>query len=216
MEFWAIFLAGLLGGAHCLGMCGGIVTMMICGKFSYVWLYNLGRILAYIAVGTALGALGEIGFLFVDSFALRLFFYAFALFLMLGMGIYFLGIPYFVAPFEKLGGIVWQKIFPKTQKFLPIQKKSHALFLGILWGLMPCGLLYSAFATALASGSVLKSAGLMMSFSLGTLPNLLFAPFLFQKIGNKSRQYLQKTAGVFLIFFAFSGCYNLLEFSKFF
>lgn len=215
MEFWAIFLAGLLGGAHCLGMCGGIVTMML-GSANVLWLYNFGRIASYIAVGTMLGALGEVGFLLADSFYLRVFFYAFAVFLMLAMGFYFLGFSKLIIPFEKIGGIVWQKIFPKTQQFLPVSKKSHAFFLGVLWGLMPCGLLYSAFAAALASANALKAMALMAAFSLGTLPNLLLAPFLLQKISQKFRQNFQKIAGVLLIFFAVLGFYNLLKFFKFF
>ena len=216
MEFLQLFLAGFLGGAHCLGMCGGIVTMMVGSGAQALWLYNFGRIAAYIAVGTALGALGEVGFLLADSFYIRVIFYAFALFLMLAMGFYFLGFSKLIAPFEKFGGMVWAKIFPKTQQFLPITTKKHAFFLGVLWGFMPCGLLYSAFAAALASGNALKAMLLMTAFSLGTLPNLLLAPIFLQKISARFRQAFQKIAGVVLILFALFGFYNLLKFFKIF
>ncbi len=210
MEFWAIFLAGLLGGGHCLGMCGGVVALM--AKSPFALAYNFGRIAAYILVGALLGALGEVGFLLADSFSYRIILFAFANFLMLAMGVYLLGVPHFIAPFEKMGGVLWRKIAPFAQKFLPPKNFKTAFSIGFLWGFLPCGLLYSAFAAALASASFVKGALLMASFGLGTLPNLIAAPFLLQKLSPKFRQIIQKITGVFLMVFGAWGFYKIANF----
>ncbi len=216
MDYTALFLAGLLGGGHCLGMCGGVVMLMNRAAFSHILAYNAGRVLTYIFSGFCAGLLGEVGFLFAQSLIYRALLYFFASFLMLAMGFYLLGIPFFLKPFEKMGGVAWGKIAPLTQKFFPVQNFKTAWCLGGLWGFIPCGLVYAALSVALSSANALEGALLMASFALGTLPMMLFAPFLLSKITAKTRALVQKIAGFTLLLFGCLGIYRVLLFWKIF
>jgi sulfite exporter TauE/SafE len=74
---------------------------------------------------------------------------------------------------EQLGSVLWQRIQPLTRLVFPITSPLRALLLGMLWGWLPCGLVYSVLVTALASGHPQSGALIMLAFGLGTLPNLL-------------------------------------------
>jgi sulfite exporter TauE/SafE len=74
---------------------------------------------------------------------------------------------------EKLATPLWRKLSPLGQKFLPVQTLFHAFVLGIVWGWLPCGLVYTALALALASGGAWQGGLIMLAFGGGTLPMLL-------------------------------------------
>ena len=179
--FLALFIVGLLGGGHCAGMCGGIV-----GAFSMhgpqgrasipIHLaYNVGRIVSYVLAGLIVGALGQwLG----SIMPLQRGLYLFASLMLVAMGIYLLGVTQSLAWLERGGQVLWQRIQPITRRFLPVHGVTQALPLGLLWGWLPCGLVYSALSTALASGSAAKGGLTMLAFGLGTLPNLLLAGLL--------------------------------------
>lgn len=205
----ALFWAGLLGSGHCLGMCGGVVALMNRAPFRLIAGYNFGRILAYVCAGLGVGWLGEVGFWLAPHQAWRAVLYALASFLMLAMGLYLLGFPRLLMPFENVGQLLWQKIAPIAHRFLPVRHFAAALCLGFLWGFIPCGLVYSALAMSLASGSALDGATRMFCFALGTLPVMLFAPFLLSQLGQMARTIMQKMAGVMLLIFAGLGAYRL-------
>ncbi|MEN9490854.1 MAG: hypothetical protein RJA63_1303, partial [Pseudomonadota bacterium] len=81
--------------------------------------------------------------------------------------------------------------------------------LGVLWGLLPCGLTYGVLSTALMSGSALRGGALMLSFGVGTLPNLLLAGVLLARYGKLIRSKLFRTAaGVLVMSF---GVYGLVR-----
>jgi len=179
--FLALFIVGLLGGGHCAGMCGGIVGALSlqgpqgAASIPIHLAYNLGRIASYVVAGLCAGLLGQaIGGL--GGFQTGL--YLFASLMLVAMGLYLLGITQFLAPLERGGQSLWQRIQPLTRRFLPVRGPAQALPLGLLWGWLPCGLVYSALTTALAAGSAGKGALLMLAFGLGTLPNLLLAGLL--------------------------------------
>lgn len=175
---FALFLVGLLGAGHCVGMCGGIVGALTFSapagtKAVGVQLaYNVGRLASYVAMGAMAGAVGGfVGGLLLWQRLLQ----AVAALMLVAMGLYLLGATTTLAWLEKAGGRIWQRIQPLTQRFLPVRGIAQALPLGLLWGWLPCGLVYSALATALASGSAGRGAMAMLAFGLGTLPNLLLA-----------------------------------------
>ncbi len=178
----ALFIVGLLGGAHCAGMCGGIVGALSLQSpqggavaIRVHLAYNLGRILSYAAAGLMAGLLGQAA---GQLLALQHALYLLASLMLIAMGLYLLGMPRFLAPLERGGQAVWRRILPLTGRFLPVRGVSQALPLGLLWGWLPCGLVYSALTAALASGSATQGALLMFAFGLGTLPNLLLAGLL--------------------------------------
>lgn len=178
------FLMGLLGSVHCFGMCGGIVGALTMGLpadlrqspkqlIPYLLTYNFGRIASYAIAGLLIGFLGGqfAQVLPMDSpHAIAKWFTA--IFLII-LGLYIGSWWQALSVLEKWGSHLWRKIEPLGKRFLPVRHPIQALGLGLVWGWLPCGLVYSALALALTSGSALNGGILMFSFGLGTLPMLL-------------------------------------------
>lgn len=179
--YFALFLIGLLGGTHCIGMCGGIVSALSMGgpsRFTLHLAYNAGRIASYTAAGAIAGALGGLSLALSGQLPLRIVLYVLANLMLVALGLYLIGITQTLAFTERLGKKLWVHLQPLSKRYLPARTVAQAFPLGLLWGWLPCGLVYSALATALTSGSALNGAGLMLAFGLGTLPNLLLAGLL--------------------------------------
>jgi sulfite exporter TauE/SafE len=158
-------------------MCGGIV-----GTFSliipkshthlpYLIAYNFGRIFSYCVAG---GITGYIGSITTLSFArggqaLQLIS---ALFLLM-MGLYLANWWRGLTHLERLGHHLWKRIQPLSKKFIPFKSPVNAIPYGMLWGWLPCGLVYSALTWSLASGGMIEGVQVMFFFGLGTLPALI-------------------------------------------
>ena len=183
----AAVLTGFLGGVHCAGMCGGIVTALVgqTAGNARPWLihlaYNAGRIASYALAGAAVGAVGSLGLLLDGWLPVQVFVYVAANLLLIALGLYLAGIRSPITRLEHLGAGLWRRIQPHTRRFLPADSAPKALALGMLWGWLPCGLVYTVLFTALLSGSALNGAILMLAFGLGTLPNLMAAAVLLQR-----------------------------------
>jgi sulfite exporter TauE/SafE len=116
--------------------------------------------------------------------------------------------PRFLLPLERVGALLWRHVQPLSRRLLPVRTPAQALALGMVWGWLPCGLVYSALTTALASGSAGAGAATMLAFGLGTLPNLLLAGILATQLrALMQAPWLRRTAG--LAVFAI-GLYGLL------
>ncbi len=178
---FALLIVGLLGAGHCAGMCGGIVGALAMqgpqggASIPVHFAYNFGRIGSYAVAGFLAGALGQLA---GDLFALRQALYLFANLMLIALGLYLLGLTRTLAWLEQGGQGVWRRIQPLSRRFLPVRGVAQAFPLGILWGWLPCGLVYSALTTALAAGSAAQGAWMMLAFGAGTLPNLLLAGLL--------------------------------------
>lgn len=173
----AAFFIGIAGSVHCVAMCGGIVgalTFSIPPQKSalpYVLSYHAGRILSYSIAGALTGSLGAI-FSHQVSYGLmvlNLFGGLFLIALALYIGNWWRGL----VVLEKLGGKVWKPLVPWSKKFLPFRHPLAALPYGVIWGWLPCGLVYSTLSWSLASGSAVNGALVMALFGLGTLPALV-------------------------------------------
>ena len=92
-----------------------------------------------------------------------------------------------MALLEQVGAKLWQPVQKLSSRWLPIQHWRQALLLGLCWGLMPCGLIYSSLAWAATANNGLHSAMLMFSFGLGTLPAMLAT----SSGANRLQQFLQ-------------------------
>ncbi|MCK6405114.1 MAG: sulfite exporter TauE/SafE family protein [Rhodocyclaceae bacterium] len=198
--FLALFLVGLLGGTHCVGMCGGIVGALSMGaapRLSLHLAYNAGRIASYAVAGAIVGTLGAASLALSEQLPLRIALYVLANLMLIALGLYLMGVTQALAFTERLGQNLWRRIQPATRRFLPARTVRQAFPLGLLWGWLPCGLVYSALATALTAGSALRGAGLMLAFGLGTLPNLLLAGFLLARLrGWVQRRVVRVAAGL--------------------
>ena len=216
--YFAVFLIGLLGGVHCVGMCGGIVSALtvqvrLPGQSSPArreWplhlAYNLGRIGSYTAAGAAMGAIGTVGMLFNDVLPVQLALYVAANLMLVALGLYLTGFTRALSGVERLGQRLWARIQPLTRRFLPARSVAQAFPLGVLWGFLPCGLVYSVLATALVTGSAERGAALMLAFGLGTLPNLLLAGMLLTRLRDVVRNQAVRTgAGLVVLAFGVFG-----------
>ncbi|MGJ8682345.1 sulfite exporter TauE/SafE family protein [Paraglaciecola sp.] len=186
VNFISALLIGLAGGVHCVGMCGGIV-----GAFSfsipksanilpYTLAYNFGRIFSYAIAGCVTGSLGKIFSNQVHQGLIILQLLS-ALFLAL-LALYISGWWNGLTRIEKIGHIIWKKIQPWSKKFIPFKSPLYALPYGVIWGWLPCGLVYSILTWSLASGSSIQGAIIMLGFGLGTLPIMILTALGFTKI----------------------------------
>jgi sulfite exporter TauE/SafE len=171
-------LVGLLGGVHCAGMCGGIVAAFSfradgsAPPFRLHLGYNLGRVLSYTLFGVLAGSLGA-SLNLLQIHLLQKVLSVLAQLVLVLLGLYLAGWNRWVLIFERAGGVLWNRVQPVFKKLLPVRNLPGAFVAGMVWGWLPCGLVYSVLVGALASGSATGGAALMLAFGLGTLPNLL-------------------------------------------
>ncbi len=220
--FVAVFLIGLLGGTHCMAMCGGIVgalTTQLPGRQGVnrqghsVWplqlAYNFGRISSYAAAGAALGALGSLGLLLNDFLPMQLILYVAANLMLVALGLYLTGLTQVLAFSERAGQRLWMRIQPLTRRLLPARSIAQAFPLGMLWGFLPCGMVYSVLTAAMMAGSAARGAGLMLAFGLGTLPNLLLAGLLLGRLRAVTRaKSVRLVSGLLVLGFGVFGLIN--------
>lgn len=211
------FLMGFLGSPHCLGMCGGIVSAfgisMQTGQASaqkktlLTTSYHLGRLISYMALGVVAASLGATVFApFMGSQMPRI---------LLGLALVFvallmLGLP-ILKNIEKVGLGLWTRLSPVRQKLFPLNTTPKALSAGLLWGLLPCGLVYGALVMAVSLGTtggadadlgqnILTGMAFMLAFGLGTTPMLLathtVVAFLQKTINRFS---LRRASGVLML-----------------
>ena len=212
MELLPLFLTalalGLLGGGHCIGMCGGLMgalTMAIPAEQRKGWRlwrvllgYNFGRIASYSLAGALLGSLGWL----IQDLGLGSLLRVVAGLLMIAMGLYLANWWSGLTRIERLGRGLWKHIEPHARKLLPVTRMPQAILLGSLWGWLPCGLVYSTLVWASSQGGAGLSAALMATFGLGTLPTLLATGLLANRMmAVLRRRAVRVTAGLLIILF---------------
>lgn len=185
-DLGSALLLGLAGAGHCLGMCGGMAVVFQSTQERATVLalgYHGGRLLGYTTLGAVLG--GVAGAVTLAPWTLGLRF--FAGLLLIAVGLHTLNIWSGIRRLEQFGDRLWRIVVPLTQRFLPPRHLNQAVALGLLWGFMPCGLIYSALAWSGAAGAgASESALLMLFFGIGTLPAMLGATLL----GQSTRRFL--------------------------
>lgn len=205
--FLAVFLVGLLGGVHCAGMCGGVVSALSLqgprDTHGPAWpvhlAYNLGRISSYATAGALMGALGSLGLLLNNALPVQMTLYVVANLMMIALGLYLTGITGALAFTERIGHRLWQRVQPLTRRFLPVRGPAQAFPLGMLWGWLPCGMVYSVLAMALLTGSATRGAATLLAFGLGTLPNLMLAGLLLVRFRNIAQAPALRIASGFVV-----------------
>ena len=211
----AALLAGLLGGVHCVGMCGGIVAAFSfradgsAPPFRLHLAYNLGRVFSYALFGALAGALGA-SLKLADFLPVQTLLYILAQVVMILLGLYLAGFSRWVLVFERAGGGLWKRVKPLFQKLLPVRSLPQAVLAGMAWGWLPCGLVYSILVSALAAGSATSGAALMLAFGLGTLPNLLGMGLFARQIQPFMQQlWVRRVAGLTVAGFGVWGLLTL-------
>jgi len=217
LSFLAAFLTGLLGGAHCVGMCGGIVAAMSLqagGRQPFVFhlAYSAGRIASYSAAGALAGLLGSAAFLSDTLYPLQQGLYLLAQVVLILLGLYLAGLDQSVLVLERAGGVLWRRLQPLLARVMPIRSLPQALSAGALWGWLPCGLVYSVLVSALASGSAGRGGALLLLFGLGTLPNLLLMGWAANSLRELVRRvWVKRIAGLGVASLGIWGLVQLLR-----
>lgn len=182
------FLIGVFGGVHCFGMCGGIVGAL---SFSlpervrhrpqaalpYLLAYNSARIISYSAAGALVGGIGAIAANLMAVHRAQLLLQLLAGAFLIALGLYLGNWWRGLARVEQAGSVIWRRLEPLGRRFLPVRTVPQAFGLGLIWGWLPCGLVYSVLIWAISAGSAQRGALLMLCFGLGTLPLLLAMGF---------------------------------------
>jgi len=207
-NYLGAFLVGLLGGVHCAGMCGGIVTALTFNTPSNTGIrtspkiiillgYNFGRILGYTLAGALIGGLGSGLLSLTDIQSSRAILSTVAALFMIALGLYIAGIWRGISYLEKMGRHLWKHIEPVSRRFIPATHFKQAFPLGLLWGWLPCGLVYTILIWTLSAGSAVEGALLMFAFGLGTLPNLLAMGLLAQNLSRWTQNvWVRRMAGL--------------------
>lgn len=181
-----MFGIGLLGAGHCVGMCGGIASALGFagdnGATRWVVAYNFGRICSYAVAGGLVASVGAVG---ANYLAAGPVLRGIAGFLLIGMGCYVAGWWRGLTWLEKGGRVLWRRLQPLGQKVLPVRSTSAAVMLGLVWGWLPCGLVYTALAFAATAASPVAGMAQMAAFGAGTLPAILLAGFASGKLGRR-------------------------------
>jgi sulfite exporter TauE/SafE len=167
---------GLAGAGHCLGMCGGIAAALNLGgprSPAVTLAYHAGRISSYTLLGGLLGFAAGIVDIAAWTIALRYL----AGVMLIAMGLYVADWWRGMAMLEQAGARLWRPVQRLSSRLLPVRHWPQGFALGLCWGLMPCGLIYSSLAWAATAAHAPTSALMMFLFGLGTLPAMLATSF---------------------------------------
>ena len=201
---FAALTAGFLGSPHCLGMCGGIVTAFglsmrdqsTTQRAILIGSYHGGRLLSYAGLGLLAGWIGTTALSpLADTFWPR----GVLAVVLIVLGLSMLGLP-LLNRLEIFGQRLWQALAPIRQRMFPLNTIPRALGAGLLWGLLPCGLVYGALLLAVSSANVSTGGLMMLAFGLGTLPMLLLASQISQWLHSRIKRWrLRQINGALLI-----------------
>lgn len=175
---------GLFSSMHCLGMCGSIIGTLTLSLrreireqkaqlLPYVFSYNLGRIGSYTLAGFLAGLLEHVLTLPLGEEHGHRLLQVLSAIVMAGAGLHIAGwFPRF-AYIEKMGRVIWQRIEPYGRRLIPVDTLRQAFFFGMIWGWLPCGLVYTALALSATTGDIVRSTFTMLAFGMGTLPAVM-------------------------------------------
>jgi uncharacterized protein len=219
LEFSLIsaFLVGLLGGGHCVGMCGGIVGAVSMhlphrrSKVPFLLAYNTGRILSYSLAGAIAGLVGASSFFLEHVLPIQHVLYGISSLMLIALGLYLAGIWHGVTYLESAGKIIWKTLQPYSKRYIPVQNFKQAFLLGSLWGWLPCGLVYSVLIAAIASGNALSGGLLMLAFGFGTLPTLLTMGLAAVRLKTVLQNiWVRRASGLLVLGFGLMGLLRLI------
>jgi len=206
----AAFVVGMAGSVHCLAMCGGVSGALgmrarsaaTPGRASILTAcHQIGRLTSYTLIGAAVGVFSGAmqGMFNLDRVALIARLMAGAVLIGVGAGVLFKWRP--LAGLERLGGRLWRHLAPLART-IPPGGVGGSLLLGMLWGWLPCGFVYSMLAFAALKGGALQAAAMMLCFGLGTAPAVFGAGVLSAQIGRATlARGLNTVAGWLLLVF---------------
>jgi len=216
-NYLAALIVGLLGGVHCMAMCGAVVGSLTFNlkpevqvsylrQLPYQLSYNLGRIFSYGMIGFLFGWLGSSLTNLAEFLPMQQALQVFAGLFMLALGLYIAGLWNGIVVIERAGGKIWKAMKPLTSKMMTVSTIPQAWYYGLVWGWLPCGLVYSVLIMALSAGSAVEGGLVMLAFGLGTIPNLMLMgsfAFFFTRLSRNI--IVKRLAGLLIILM---GCWQ--------
>lgn len=233
----SVFWMALLGGVHCASMCGGIVGAFSqtqkgeetlqplhfhpkkIGGLNWMrrWPHHLGRMISYAALGALVASWGP--WILPNSLLVSKIMFLLANGLLIGMGLHIaLQAWSYRLPGMRRLEMSCLALFKGFQpylsrlmaKCLPADTLPKRFGLGLLWGLLPCGMIYSALAFAALSGHPVKGAAIMLALWAGTLPNMIWIEGLWTGPQRwKKSKWPRIMAGVIMVGFGVWGIVKL-------
>jgi len=187
----AMLAAGLASGVHCVGMCGGIVAAFDSRRVVAIvpagrtWprrlAFNAGRISTYSAAGAVAGAIGTAAYA-SGALPAQSTLQVVTSIVLVVIGLHLAGAGRLLAPVEALGAPLWRRLQPAAARLMQAPDAPAAFAAGLVWGWLPCAMVYAALAAAAFSGGPANGALAMAAFGLGTLPFLLAAGWLARRL----------------------------------
>lgn len=172
----------------------------------YLSAYNLGRLASYAAAGALIGTAGDALFRTLSPRWGYLALQGTAALLMVAAGLYIAGWFPRLALLERLGEPLWRRLEPIGRRLIPVRSPYQALGYGMVWGWLPCGLVYTALLITVASGGAIEGASFMFSFGLGTLPAMTGIGMLTDRIRRLARRpATRRLTGALLILLGSGG-----------
>lgn len=175
----AALVTGFLGSAHCFGMCGGISGLFAVNasvqslrhQFPKAIAYNGGRVLTYAILGAIVALLGKGAVGSIPQLAAPVRLASGILIILIGLQLAFNW--RVLAPLETAGSKIWRRIAPAAKGLVPVESSLQALGLGLIWGWLPCGLVYSVLLLAATTAEPVNGGLVMIAFGLGTMPAMI-------------------------------------------
>lgn len=191
MTFYSALLLGIVASLHCAAMCGGLQPVLQQEYLlrspqqlnRHIFLLNIGRVLTYCLIGVFLSLLGAQLIISADlpHFSRVLRILIGVTIIVIGLQVWFPSKAFF-APIEAITYRFWKHLQPAlllNDAATGSSAAGQSLAMGMIWGLLPCGLVYAVLLTATLSGSVVEGAIIMLGFGLGTLPAMILTGHLF-------------------------------------
>lgn len=215
---FATLSAGLLGGVHCIGMCGGIANMLTSAGKTHSkiipiipahppatrpWrtpaFLHAGRIFTYMLMGALTGGIGALGMRIHPFMPIHTLLYILGNLALVWLGLRLAGYTPHFAALDRLVARITSGIHLSPRFAILAQTQRYPFLVGMLWGCLPCGLIFGVLPFALLSGDAYSGAVLMLIFGLAALPHLLFAQAISQWLHHSRIPALLKISGASLL-----------------
>ena len=222
-SYLVALVMGLFSALHCLGMCGSIIGTLTLSLrreirenkallVPFVFCYNIGRITSYTVAGFLAGLIHNALMLPLGEGVGHRILQIISALIMAGAGLHIAGwFPRF-AYIEKSGVLLWKAIEPYGRRLIPVRTLFHAFVFGMIWGWLPCGLVYAAVGLATTAGNEYRGALTMLAFGIGTLPAVVgvgIATSLMVRLSSMKK--FRQLAGVSLILLALLAAFPWLN-----
>jgi uncharacterized protein len=212
----AALSAGLLGGGHCVSMCGGVVNMLGSAgqsgkknipivpqsdsgskrsRWQNIALLHAGRLFTYSVMGGFVGSIGAMGLLFKPIIPIQAVMFVIGNLALIWLGLRLLGFSPDLPILRNVANRITARIHFSPRFSLAAQTRRRPFLVGMVWGCLPCGLVYGVFPFALLSGSAISGAVLMFLFGIGALPYLLLAQEAAQWLNRRAAPVFLKGIG---------------------